>query len=83
MRSDIIISAVVAFAAAGAQDIDFVGVNNTPDSVINIIPALVEQLIPFDMDQVVAAVASRSQPIRSKLSRCLRQQLYPETSSAI
>lgn len=59
MRSSFVLSAVAAFAVVGAQDIDFAGVDAIPDPVINIIPGLKEQVVPFDENKAVAAVVSQ------------------------
>ncbi|KAJ8118472.1 hypothetical protein OPT61_g546 [Boeremia exigua] len=59
MRSSLVLSAIAAFAAVSAQDIDFAGVDATPDPVINIIPGLKEQIVPFDEGKAIAAVASQ------------------------
>ena len=59
MRSSLVLSAVAAFAVVGAQDIDFAGVDATPDPVIDIIPGLTEQVVPFDKSKAIAAVVSQ------------------------
>jgi len=59
MRSSLVFSAVAAFAVVGAQDIDFAGVDATPDPVINIIPGLKEQVVPFVESEAIAAVVSQ------------------------
>ncbi|KAI4920641.1 uncharacterized protein J4E92_008284 [Alternaria infectoria] len=58
MRYSYVFSAVAAFAVVGAQDIDFAGVDATPDPVINIIPGLKEQAVPFEVTEAIADVVS-------------------------
>ncbi|KAI5373652.1 hypothetical protein J4E82_007700 [Alternaria postmessia] len=59
MRSSYVLSAAAAFAVVGAQDIDFAGVDATPDPVINIIPGLKEQVVPFKETEAIADVVSQ------------------------
>ena len=59
MRPALVLSAVAAFAVVGAQDIDFAGVDATPDPVINIIPGLTEQVVSFDQSEAVASVVDQ------------------------
>ncbi|CAN9245316.1 unnamed protein product [Alternaria alternata] len=59
MRSSYVLSAAAAFAVVGAQDIDFAGVDATPDPVINIIPGLKEQVVPFKEAEAIADVVSQ------------------------
>jgi hypothetical protein len=59
MRAAIILSFVAASVVVKAQDIDFEGVDAAPDPVINIIPGLLEQVVPFDEEEAVVAVESQ------------------------
>ncbi|KAF3004753.1 hypothetical protein E8E13_000515 [Curvularia kusanoi] len=58
MWSALVLSSIAAFAVVGAQDIDFAGVDAVPDPVIDIVPGLTEQVVPFNENAAIAAVAS-------------------------
>lgn len=55
----LIISTIARFTVVDAQDIDFAGIDAIADPIIDIIPGLKEQIVPFNEEEALAAVVSQ------------------------